>query len=327
MSEELSSIGLNEAKQSFVELMRLLNKTDQRKFLAFIMEEWKLEPSIIYNDSEDDACGNKKITDESVLVLNSIVSDIKQKIPFNAILESENITTPLIGENSDCDPNITVHVDEFLYSDEDIDKFVDNNQLQRYYCTDCRSRSIQPLIYLSHSMSQDGLFFIFKVLLPTLKNKTILDIGSRLGAVLYGAYVYTDARRIIGVEMNEELCNLQNEILCKYRMDDRISILHKRIEEVPETIKQSDVIVINNAFEFYLPRDVQIDIWKFLKNAIKPKTLLITRPSVEATFKTLSIGISVEKWLKPFKKPQSDKFSFLPDYEGKFAEISCYEVF
>ncbi|XP_024887687.1 uncharacterized protein LOC112464753 isoform X3 [Temnothorax curvispinosus] len=282
MSKELSSIDLNEAKQSFVELMRLLNKTDQRKFLAFIMEEWKLEPSIIYNDS---------------------------------------------GENSDCDPNITVHVDEFLYSDEDIDKFVDNNQLQRYYCTDCRSRSIQPLIYLSHSMSQDGLFFIFKVLLPTLKNKTILDIGSRLGAVLYGAYVYTDARRIIGVEMNEELCNLQNEILCKYKMDDRISILHKRIEEVPETIKQSDVIVINNAFEFYLPRDVQIDIWKFLKNAIKPKTLLITRPSVEATFKTLSIGISVEKWLKPFKKPQSDKFSFLPDYEGKFAEISCYEVF
>lgn len=232
------------------------------------------------------------------------------------------------------------------------------------------------LVYLSHSMSHDGLLFIFKVLLPTLKDKIVLDIGSRLGAVLYGvkileiiyycicnrdnvvnkliyyrisnkkvfiyniynnnllnilisgfqAYVYTDARKIIGVEMNEEFCNLQNEIICKYKMDDRISILHKRIEEVPEIIKQSNVIIINNSFEFYLSRDVQIGIWKFLKVAIKPGTLLITRPSVEAIFKTLSIGISVEKWLKPLKKPHSNKFSFLSDYKDKFAEILYYKV-
>lgn len=45
------------------------------------------------------------------------------------------------------------------------------------------------LVYLSHSMSHDGLLFIFKVLLPTLKNKTVLDIGSRLGAVLYGVKI------------------------------------------------------------------------------------------------------------------------------------------
>ncbi|XP_011861851.1 PREDICTED: uncharacterized protein LOC105558657 isoform X2 [Vollenhovia emeryi] len=309
-------ISLNEAKQSFVELMLSLNRFDQQKFLAFIIEEWK----------QDDAGGNKKIMEEPIFILNSIVSDIKQKVPFNAILTSENITAPLTGENSDCDPNITLHMDEFLYSDEDIDELVDNNQLQRYYCTDCGSRSIKPLILLSHSMSHEGLVFIFKVLLPSLKNKTVLDIGSRLGPVLYGAYVYTDAGKIIGVEMNEEFCNLQNEIIYKYKMNDRISILHKRIEEVPETIKESDVIVINNSFEFYLPRNVQIDVWKFLKAAIKPGTLLITRPSVDETFKTLSIDISVDKWLKPFKKPHSDEFSFLPYYEDKLAEILCYEV-
>jgi len=138
--------------------------------------------------------------------------------------------------------------------------------------------------------------------------------------------VYTDAKRIIGVEMNEEFCNLQNETVCKFKMDDRIAILHKRIEEVPEIIKQSDVIIINNAFEFYLSRDVQIDIWKFLRTAIKPRTLLVTRPSVETTFRTLVIGISVEEWLKPFKKSDSDKCPFLLNYEDKFSEIWCYEV-
>ncbi|EGI63248.1 hypothetical protein G5I_08276 [Acromyrmex echinatior] len=301
-------IDLNDAKQSFVELMRSLNATDQQKFLVFIMKEWKLKPSMAY-DSGDDACNNKKLMDESTSILNSIASDIKQKIPFNAILSSENFITPLTGENSDCDPSITLHMDEFLYNDEDIDKLIDSNQLERYYCTDCRSRNIQPLI-----------------LLPTLENKTILDIGSRLGAVLYGAYVYTDARRIIGVEMNGEFCNLQNEIVCKFKMDNRISILHKRIEEVPEIIEQSDVIIINNAFEFYLSRDVEIDIWKFLRTAIKPGTLLVTRPSVETTFKILLIGISIEKWLKPFKKPDFNKFPFLLDYEDKFSEIWCYKV-
>jgi len=49
MSEELP-IDLNEAKQSFVRLMRSLNKTDQQKFLAFIMEEWKLKSITVYND-------------------------------------------------------------------------------------------------------------------------------------------------------------------------------------------------------------------------------------------------------------------------------------
>jgi len=49
MNEELP-IDLNEAKQSFVRLMRSLNKTDQQKFLAFIMEEWKLKSTTDYNN-------------------------------------------------------------------------------------------------------------------------------------------------------------------------------------------------------------------------------------------------------------------------------------
>ncbi|KAL6258242.1 hypothetical protein P5V15_010172 [Pogonomyrmex californicus] len=319
-----TSVNLNEAKQSFVKLMRSLNKTDQQKLLTFIIEEWKFEPSVDYN-SGDDACNNKKIRNQSIFILNTIASDIKRKIPFDAVLSSENIITPLTGENSDCDPDITLHIDEFLYSDEDINELTDD-QLQRHYCVDCGSRNIQPLIYISHSMSQDGLYFIFNILLPTLKNKTVLDIGSRLGAVLYGAYVYTDANKIIGVEMNEEFCNLQNEIIHKFKMNDRISIVHRRIEEVPEIVKQSDVIIINNAFEFYLSKDIQIDIWKFLKTVMKPGTLLVTRPSIETTFKTLLIEISIENWLKPLKRSYFNQCAFLHDYKDKFSEILCYEV-
>lgn len=39
-------------------------------------------------------------------------------------------------------------------------------------------------------MSQDMLYFIFNTFLPTLKDKVVLDIGSRLGAVLYGVRIF-----------------------------------------------------------------------------------------------------------------------------------------
>ena len=37
-----------------------------------------------------------------------------------------------------------------------------------------------------------------------MESETILDVGSRLGPVLYGAYIYTSSPNIIGVEINSE---------------------------------------------------------------------------------------------------------------------------
>lgn len=58
----------------------------------------------------------------------------------------------------------------------------------------------QDLIYISHSMSREQLQYIFKVVLPSdLEEKQILDVGSRLGAVLYG--VSTSLRVFIYVKI------------------------------------------------------------------------------------------------------------------------------
>lgn len=127
--------------------------------------------------------------------------------------------------------------------------------------------------------------------------------------------------------MNEEFCNLQKDIVHKYKMDHRISIIHNRIEDIPEIIEKSDVIIINNPFEFYLPQDVHINIWEYLKNTIKQGTILVTRPSVETSFKTLRIKISIKKWLKPLQKIHSNKFSAAFDMiEKDCDDIKCYEV-
>ena len=62
---------------------------------------------------------------------------------------------------------------------------------------------------------------IFRDLLPPLDGKTLLDVGSRLGAVLYGAHVYSSAERIVGVEMNAEFAKISERTVTKYGMKVR----------------------------------------------------------------------------------------------------------
>jgi precorrin-6B methylase 2 len=72
--------------------------------------------------------------------------------------------------------------------------------------------------YISHSASKENLGRIFKELLPPLDGKILLDIGSRLGAVLYGAYVFSTAQKIIGIELNQDMVSLSSEMVNKYGM-------------------------------------------------------------------------------------------------------------
>lgn len=78
-------------------------------------------------------------------------------------------------------------------------------------------------------MSISRIHYVFKYLLKPLESETILDVGSRLGPVLYGAYIYTSSPNIIGVEINSELCNFQSIIVKKFNFDDRIKIVCNNI--------------------------------------------------------------------------------------------------
>lgn len=79
----------------------------------------------------------------------------------------------------------------------------------------------QELTFISHSKSRVQLQYIFKVLLPKdLECKVILDVGSRFGGVLYGAYYYTNASKIIGIELNKECCEIQEKVIAQFKMDN-----------------------------------------------------------------------------------------------------------
>ena len=57
--------------------------------------------------------------------------------------------------------------------------------------------------------------------LGNIKGRTVCDVGSRLGPVLWGGYHLSEAAKLVGVEMNSWFCDLQRKVVAKHGMSDR----------------------------------------------------------------------------------------------------------
>ncbi|CAH1792661.1 unnamed protein product [Owenia fusiformis] len=232
-------------------------------------------------------------------MMASIQTDIRKLVPLDALAPGETLVPPG-AQIEDCDAATSLHVDAFLYDEDTLDTLVDEGKISRNFCTKCGSHEVKPLTFLSHSASLQQVKFIFQHLVPRLEGKTVLDIGSRLGAVLYGAYYYSSASRIIGVEMNEFFHGLQSDVVQRYNMSDRVSVICADICTQLEAIQSADVVIMNNVFEFFASKDIQSKIWGLLYENIRKKgTIVITSPSLEESLYKLGITIDIGTWLKP----------------------------
>ncbi|KAJ8719590.1 hypothetical protein PYW08_011765 [Mythimna loreyi] len=253
--------------------------------------------------------------------LIKIGNSIKKIIPFEAEMPSETIKPPTVGDQADCSNINSSHVDEFLYDDDEVDDLIKKGKLKKHYCTNCHSRNIKDLIFISHSMSRQALQYIFKVLLPSdLEEKQILDVGSRLGAVLYGAYYFSNAGTIIGIEMNKECCDVQNRIIEQYTMDsNRIRVVHSDVLERSDLIANSDIIVIN-ILEFFVDNEKHKEMWHFFKKYIKKGSYLVCNRNMTDTLVNLDIFEEFMNWLSICKPNQLENEIFfdMEDYNDLY---------
>ncbi|KAF3845624.1 hypothetical protein F7725_008787 [Dissostichus mawsoni] len=173
--------------------------------------------------------------------LDELLSDNRRKI-------LQNISEDLRGSKP------TVHVDSFLYDEEEVDSLCDEGSLSRSYCLSCGSTRTAPLDFLSHSFSIPELHFLFESVLPDLSGRVLVDVGSRLGA----GYVFSSASRLVGLEISEEFVKLQENIVQKYTMTDRIQVLHSDVRLQNVLLQNADVLVLNNVFEYFLPPEEQM---------------------------------------------------------------------
>ncbi|XP_046982734.1 uncharacterized protein LOC124552495 [Schistocerca americana] len=306
-------MSLPRAREEFMNIIRNIDDPETTKnFLSWIKWNW---------------LNSTKTEDESDDLLKTIADDIKEVLPPDAVLPSENISTPLVGENADCDPRHTLHVDAFLYDDEQVDDMCEDGRLDRNYCLQCGSHKTRPLTFISHSASRERLRYIFRALLPPLEREgtVILDVGSRLGAVLYAAYIYTKATKIFGVEINKDFCNLQRDIIKKYNFQDRVVVLEGDVTNAADVIRAADVIVMNNVFEFFMPAEKQVAVWRLLRAAARPGALLVTVPALEAAFAHLQTGIDLTSWVRPVP-PHDPEAPGLVDIAEEAEHVRLYEV-
>lgn len=133
---------------------------------------------------------------------------------------------------------------------------------------------------------------LFTALLPELKaSDTLVDVGSRLGAVLYGAHLFSGAGRILGVEMNRDLCRLQSETIRKFGLGDRASVVEAELTTRPDLLRTADVLVLNNVFQWFAgsPGE-EATLWRFVGSNVKAGALVVAVPPLPTTFKRLNVG-------------------------------------
>lgn len=258
-------MNLHEAKQKFSELL-LNTKQESREDLV----------NFIKNSEEIDDF----ISDCRVQILNSISEQLRSVVPCNGVLQSESIV------NLD-DPN-TEHIDAFLFPDDVLDDLCDEGKMSRHYCTTCGSKKTQKLDLVSHSFSVWELKWLFTKILPPIPDKTVLDIGSRLGCVLYSAAEFTNASKIIGVEMNPDFCALQNSIVEQYNYE-KVEVIQADIRTQEQLLRTSDVIILNNVFEHFMSPEEQTKCWDLIFGSVKRKgQVIVTVPSLQESLDELS---------------------------------------
>ncbi|XP_066133842.1 uncharacterized protein [Saccopteryx bilineata] len=226
--------------------------------------------------------------DNNDSMLKNIAEDLRNCLPLETMLSSEHVALQKV--NIQQRPEPTVHVDAFLYDEDFIDSLCEEGKMSRNYCMMCGSHQIAPLGFISHSFSLMELKFIYHHVLPDLSGKLLVDVGSRLGTVLYGGYLYSSALQLYGVELNGDFCQLQEMIIKKYQFTDRIKVLHADICTQDSLLQNADVVIMNNVFEYFLDEEKQARAWEYMSHNVKKQgSLLVTVPSLKESFSGLQV--------------------------------------
>ena len=260
------------AKSSFMQLLDNTSPKAVAELLHWITDSFAVES----NRPEGAEEGG-----EAKASLIAIAQELRAKLPTSALVASEAIRWPTEASN-EYPESSTVHVDAFLYDDDDVELLSSQGLLPRSFCKGCGSKDTSPLTFISHSLSQRALRFIFTALLPPMEmvGKTVLDVGSRLGCVLYAGLLYSPHAKFFGVEMNRELATLTAETLQKWGLGDRGAVACQDLRQSQNLVVSANVVVLHNVFQFFLPPQEQAECWLYLKQQVVPGTLILSSPAL-----------------------------------------------
>ncbi|KAG5265582.1 hypothetical protein AALO_G00244080 [Alosa alosa] len=295
------------------EILRIIAQVEPQELPKLI--DW------MKNSDDLDDC----LIDNQKVILQSIAEDLRTCLPLEAMFSSETLAIQKTQQN----PRPTIHVDAFLYDDEAVDLLCEEGKMSRHYCLGCSSQRTAPLEFISHSFSILELKFLFHHVLPDLSGKVLVDVGSRLGAVLYGGYLYSSASRLVGVEISAEFVQLQSMAAEKYGFSDRIQVIHANISSQAALLKEADVLIMNNVFEYFLDLNGQMIAWQSIcQNFCKKNSLLVTVPSIQEALTKLKGNcgvVDVSQWIEEIPV-NCDAYLSKDCDPDSFKQIHLYKV-
>ncbi|KAI9179348.1 hypothetical protein H9P43_004667 [Blastocladiella emersonii ATCC 22665] len=199
------------------------------------------------------------------------------------------------SEFAEMSEETTVHVDGFLYDDDDIDALCDAGELERYRCTKCKdSSAMQQLDFISHSMTREDLEYLFLHYFGgrggELDKLHVLDIGCRTGAVLYAAMLYSHSPRVMGIELSPSWAGLCVAVADRHRWlgpgYQQIEVFAGDVADHAHIVRDAGVIVMNNVFEFFSDKPRQRDLWTGLAAAWTGAKYFVAVPALHRQWKT-----------------------------------------
>ena len=85
------------------------------------------------------------------------------------------------------------------------------------------------------------------------KNSTIVDLGTGTGIISILLSKKTEAKKIYGIELQEEVCDIASRSVLLNNLQDKIEIINKNIKNISDTlgINVCDVVVTNPPYKKY----------------------------------------------------------------------------
>ncbi|CAI2353688.1 unnamed protein product [Caenorhabditis sp. 36 PRJEB53466] len=257
----------------------------------------------------------KKLLERGADKLDRIATYLKDKAVDVPSKAASKLRYPTEGYDSDCTELNTCEIDAFLYEDDDIEDLVQRGSLSRTYCPTCNSRDTVHLNFISHSLSRLQVRFLFDQLMPA-SCEHVLDIGSRIGAIVYGASIFTKENvKTVGVEISADYAALSMRTIQQFGLKN-VEIIREDIRHLPHIFKENQFIVMNNVFSFFLSKTEQEECWEFLHKHMVPGTVLAHHPSIDKVLETLNLSFNWEDWLEAV-----DTTSECLEYGGHSSEI------
>ncbi|CAL2042433.1 unnamed protein product [Caenorhabditis brenneri] len=299
MSPNKDGWKLNETREAKAAITEILSKLEMDQ--VFEIKDWlnkyveETPSNQITSNYEKEK--KKKMFDKGANKLDRIAAYLRDKAVDVPSKAPSKLKYPTEGFDSDCTEINTCEIDSFLYDDEDIEDMVQRDILSRTYCPTCNSRDTVALNFISHSLSRLQVKFLFDKLMPSTCQH-VLDIGSRLGAVVYGASIFTNGNvSTVGVEMDADYAALALRTIRQFGIKN-VEILRDDIRHLPHVFKDEQFIVMNNVFSFFLSKTEQEECWEYLHTHMRPGTVLAHHPPIEKITEHLDLSFSVEDWLE-----------------------------